>query len=447
MSISRIYELGKRSLLAYQSAINTTAKNISNVNNENYTRRRADLSQLSAGFSGLGINHEQALRLRQQFAEHQIWQENQLLGKYEMRYQMLSQVENVFAEGTEASLSNVLNEFWNAWNDLANDPESDFARNLVKDKASVLSNTFQRLHSDLKNMQEQILPEIKTQVSEINQITSELLSLNKRMRTGSTPELMDQRDQIINELSSKLNIKVKEKENGEVSIYADGYLLVSDETRHVLETEVSEKSGNYFATIKLQKSDHALTINSGKLAGLLDVHNKQIPHYLKQLDQLAGVIADEVNQLHRQGENLLGSSGINFFADHINGAADFRLNEAILNDRALIASRMPGEGEGSGSLAQRIGDLQFKSMMNSGTTAEFYNAMLSNLGSDIRENKFLEESQSLIVQELKNHRDETAGVSLDEEMMRLVQFEQAYQAAARIITTVDEMAQTVLNLK
>lgn len=446
MSIQQIFELGKRSLLTYQSAINTASGNISNINNENYSRRRTDFSGISAGFNGLGLSLDDAIRIRQRFAEHQIWQENQYLGQYQSTNLTLTQVENTFAEGTDAGLSTVLTNFWNSWNDLANDPENEYARNFVKDKARILTNTFQRIYTDLKGFQQQIVPEAEAEIREINQYASKLKKLNISLQTSENPDLYDERDRLLNELSQKLNVQVKEHDSGQVSVYVDGFLLVSPESYNQLQLERGGTEDNPVLNVKLQNSRRTININSGKLGGLLDTHNNYIPEYLQKLDELAKNIASEVNKLHRSGENLSGTTNIDFFASDVKGVADFKINNAILNDTSLIATRLPGEAEGSGALAQSIADLQFASIMSEGTAAEFYNTMMTNLGNAVQETTYLEESQKLIVENLQNHRDAVAGVSLDEEMTRLVQYQQAYEASAKIINTVDEMVQTVLTL-
>ena len=444
MPISNIYEIGKRSLLAYQSAIHTTSGNISNVNNENYSRRRVDLSQLIIGFSSLGLSQDQNIRMRQQYAQSQIWQENQSLNEYETSGMLLKQVENIFAEDTDSGLSSLLNQFWNAWNDLANDPESEYARAIVRDKGVLIANSFQRMNSEFRNMQDQIRPQVTGLVQDINQMTTQIADINQRLKIEQSPDLLDRRDELISDLSSMIDIKIKEKENGQVNIFADGYLLVGDEYAFNIQAEVENTDGEDKINIHYLESDKTINVGSGQLKGLLDVHNRKIPEYLEKLDALAMQLAGDVNTIHRSGHNLNGTSDIPFFDDSISGAADFNVNEAIVQNSSLIASRLPTESEGSGSVAQSISDLRFQKTMSGVSIDEYYHTMLADIGNKIYESDFMEQSQRNIVLQLQNQKDSITGVSLDEEMTRLVQFQQAYQAAARIVNTVDEMVDTVL---
>ncbi len=446
MPISNIYEIGKQTLLAYQSAIQTTSGNISNSNNQNYARRRVELSQLVGGFSGIGISVEKSVRMRQEFAEHQLWNENQHLNEYQTNNALLRQIEGVYAEDTESGITSLLTEFWNSWSNLANDPENEYSRAIVRDKGVLLSNSFRRIHSDLVEMQDQLRPEIDAHITEVNQTLQELSRINQRIRSSRSDELLDQRDQLLKKLSSEIDIKVKEQDSGMVNIYLDGYMLISDDTVNTLRAQQSSTNNENRVTIYLGTSDNAINVGSGKLKGLLKAHNEEIPDQLHNLDQLAVHIADSVNAIHETGENLAGTTNVSFFASDVNGAADFKVNSAIINDLSLIASRLPTEGNGSGSVAQDISDLQYASTLNGSTDLEFYHSVMTQLGNKIQEADFQEKSQELIVEQLQNQRDSVTGVSLDEEMTQLVQFQQAYQAAAKIVTTVDEMVNTVLGM-
>ena len=446
MSINSILEIGKRSLLAYQSAIKTTSDNISNADNEYYKRRRVNFDQLNSGYNALGLSVNDALRIRQRFAEQQIYSENQYLGKYQSTNRLLSQIESIFDESSDAGLSKVINDFFAAWNDLAQEPESEYARNLVVDKATVLSDNFQRIDGNLQSLKDQIVPEAKLQVNEINQKLHLLQKINQQIRTQANPDLLDQRDKVLDQLSTKLNLQIKEKADGEVNVYSDGILLVSYDVMNELKLESVDTENGPNLQIKLANGNHVLTVDNGELSSLLETYNDVIPQYKARLDRLASGIANEVNKIHRQGENLNGIGGLDFFESDIKGMADFKVNQAIVNDPSLVASRRPGEAEGSGSIAREINDLQFKSIFNEGTAHEYYQSFLTQLGDKIQEADYSENSQKMIIEQLKNQRDAVSGVSMDEEMTHIVQYQQAYGAAAKMITTVNEMMNTVIQM-
>jgi flagellar hook-associated protein 1 FlgK len=137
---------------------------------------------------------------------------------------------------------------------------------------------------------------------------------------------------------------------------------------------------------------------------------------------------------------------MDFCASDIKGMADFKVNQSIIDDPSLIATKHPGEAVGSGSVASAIADLQSSSIFNEGTAHEYYQSLLTQLGDKVQEADFNENSQKMIIDQLKNQRDAVTGVSMDEEMTQMVQYQQAYSAAAKMITTVDQMMNTVIQM-
>ena len=136
MSISNIIEIGRRSLFAQQSAINTTGRNIANVNTIGYSRQRLNLRDDLSGVSYLGsFGQEATTQIRQTFTDMQIWRENSIYGKVSSDSSALSQIQDIFSEPTDAGIANLSTEFWNSWNDLSNDPDSETAKIVIRDKA------------------------------------------------------------------------------------------------------------------------------------------------------------------------------------------------------------------------------------------------------------------------------------------------------------------------
>jgi flagellar hook-associated protein 1 FlgK len=446
MSIAKLFEIGKRSLLAYQSAINTTTENISNANREEYSRKRVNLINIPADVSGYGVDSGDAIRLRHKFAQYQLWNENQGFGRHETMEMILAQLEGTFADDTEAGISNVLSQFWSAWNDLANDPESQYARTIVRDRTTMLTNSFNRIYKELKGFKPKLIPEIRDSVSEINQMIGQISEINKQLKIASSPDLLDERDRMITELSKMININVTEKKNGEVSIFVDGLILVQDNVVNELEVDTVSRDGDNFVEIRLKDMTHTPTIRSGNLSSMIDVYNSIIPEYLDKLDSLAVNIVKRVNEVHSSGYNISGLSGVNFFDPNLTGAGDMQINEAVYNDPSLIATRASGEGEGSASIAQAITSIQFEQIVNGISANEYYTSMLTELGSLIQESQFVYRSQEMIIQQLQNQKESVTGVSMDEEMTKLIQFQQAYEASARLVTTVNEMLDTLLNM-
>lgn len=449
MSISNIFNITRRALTAHQSAIDTTAKNIANVNTDGYKRRRVDLSVLNMykqGSRSAGFTHSNMARIRQRFVENQLSYENQNLGKYKMDNMIMTQIENIFGEPNESGLINVISEFWNSWNDLANDPESQHARTTVHGKGVVLSSTFNRIHSDLTRLNQQINNDLRIKVTQVNQIINQIQSVNKQVSANYSDDLMDQRDLLITKLTSLINIETRESPSGGITISTGGQILVSNEYINELTISTSRENGVSITDIRLSDGNYPIKINSGEIGSLIEISNRNIPDYIDRLDTLAKSIAEQVNTVHSNGYNLNGDTGINFFSGNISGAGDFKVSDDVYNDPSIIASAESSGNPGDGSIAQTIFDLQFYQFVQDNTVFDFHNSTIGKIGSKVQESEFLSRSAELVVQNLQNQRDSVSGVSLDEEITNLIRHEQAYQAAARMVATVDEMMQTVLNM-
>ena len=453
MSLSNLLNISKAAMLAHQSAINTTARNIANVNTLGYRRRRVDISQLTSnsgymGFSRLnGVYGQEGVSLiRHQFVENQLRYEHQGLGRYQSDEMMLTQVEDIFSEPLDSGLANVMSEFWNSWSDLANDPTSQSAHSMVRDKGVLLANSFNRVHSELQDLQNQISMDVKDKTDQTNQMITQLADLNKQISSSLSDQLLDQRDQLLNELSTMINIDVAEQSNGTVSVAANGQVLVSGNYKNLLAAEVISEDGSNHVKFSTENGSGVLDVSGGELGSLLNMANKNIPQYISKLDELARGLAERVNAVHSSGMNLDGVTGLSFFADDVSGAADMVVNSAILGDPSLIATGAASGTPGDGSIAQAISDIQNEEIVEGSTSGDFYHMLISRVGSQLQESSFLRSSQEMVVQSLENQRDSVSGVSLDEEMTMLLEFEKGYEASARLIATVDELMQTVINM-
>jgi flagellar hook-associated protein 1 FlgK len=453
----RFLEIGRRALRAQQNAMNTAGHNIANVNTKGFSRQRVNLTATAPQITGLGIlgtgvDVESVQRIRSTFIDRQLLSERPSFGQYEFLTDSLKFIEDIFNEPSETGLNRVMEDFWNAWNDLANDPESSAARIVVKERAVTLSVSFNRLQRQLSNYASELNKELQLKVDEINRLTGQIAELNKKItgveRTGiEASDFRDQRDLLIDQLSKLVNVRAVENDSGAVSIAVGGRSLVIDTQVQKLTLDRFSSEANR-PSIVLEETGEPLEISGGTLKGIVEIRDKMIPSYLNQLDQLAQTIAAEVNAVHKTGFNLTGDTNISFFKDNIQGAADFAVNSEILENPNLIATSSELNASGNNTIVLAIADLQSNLTMNGGTAtfSDFYNSLITEVGSQTRESSFLLENFKLTVEKLETSRESISGVSLDEEMTNLIESQQAFTAAARFISTVDEMLTTILNM-
>ena len=147
-----------------------------------------------------------------------------------------------------------------------------------------------------------------------------------------------------------------------------------------------------------------------------------------------------------EGYNLKGLSGWNFFNESVSGAGDISLTPEILSDASLISTSSDSSAQGNGSVAQSIADLQYDGIIEEKTISDQYNTIIADVGNRVQESTFIRQNQEKIVSQLHIKKASISGVSLDEEMTQLIQYEQAYEASARMISTIDELMQTILSM-
>jgi len=448
--LSYLTEIGKQGMLLSQFGVQITGKNVSNINTEGYSRQRVDvnpiLPEILSGFSmGSAINGDTLRRIREDFVDRQYWSQTSLASRYTSEEALLEQIEGVLPSSNDTGLGIMLDEFWSAWNDLANDPESSVTRTIVRDRAQTLADNFNRVYREFVSFQSTISDEINTKISEINNLTGQIAELNK-VNSGDNLDLEDQRDRLIDRLSELINITVQ-REGNSVLISSSGTMLVTGRTSVGLSVdEIIGDDGIGQITMMISGTDRDVEVASGEIVALMSVYNEDIPDLLERLDTLAIAIADEVNAIHRTGFNLDGVTGLDFFASTTEGAGSFRVDSSIVANVDLIASSDTAGEPGNANIAKALADLADAEIIGDQTTGEYYRALVGTLGNRIQEIGFLKSNQKKIVEHLDIQRRSISGVSLEEEMTRMVQLEQAFTAASRLVSTADELTQTVLEL-
>jgi flagellar hook-associated protein 1 FlgK len=455
-----ILNTGRTALLTQQKAIDVTGHNIANVNTDGYSRQRVNMEtnepySSQPGQTGTGVRAAEIQRIYDRFLGAQINNENQNLGNWETQKGVLERVEIIFDESSGYGLNQAMSEFWNAWQDLANNP-SDFAgRAALLAKSETMTATFNNIYSNLEQIQTDIDTSIMGTVKEINSIAEWIAGLNQKIALTevggqNANDYRDSRDLLLKELSLKINIDSFENSDGKVTVLvAGGRPLVENISSWNLSTQPDVDSD--FQDIAWTDSDGNLvditdSISGGKLKGWLEARDVTIPDYLSKLDNLAEGIITEVNDLHKAGLGLndVSVAGRNFFAGTT--ATNMAVDVDDVNNIAAAGSfdGLPG----GNSNAIEIANLQNALKMNSDTATfdDYYNSLVSDVGSGVQKATVNFDHQSSMVTHLDNYRESVSGVSLDEEMVNLIKFQHGYNAAARLISVADELLDRVISM-
>ena len=449
-------EVGKRALLTHQLTMNTIGHNISNVNTPGYTRQRTSVRaaqpiEMPHYNLGNGVTVETIGQVRDLFLTSQYRRENKSLGEWSYREKTLTQVETFFAEPFDESLGDVLNKFWSSWLDLSNNPESSAARSAVVAQTDTLTNSFHSLDRQLREMQTTADMDVAARVDEINRYATEIANINRivvseELGGQSANDLRDQRDYLIDNLSKLVDVTTREKSNGSTAVYISGLAIVENADHFELGTAVKSLGSQTKFEIIWKNTTTAAKITGGELKGLLDTRDVLIPGYLNQLDQLAAAMVREVNRLHRDGTGLDGVDGRNFFNASFATAATIRMEQSVADDPNQIAASLSGEpGDNANALA--ISELRSQTTMGFGTQSitEFYNSMIGDIGVAAHEAKTFKGNFEVLINQIENSRQSVQGVSLDEEMAEMVRQQHAYEAAARLITYIDDALDTLIH--
>jgi flagellar hook-associated protein 1 len=448
-------EIGKQALLTHQLAMSTIGHNMANVSTPGYTRQRVQISSsqplVTANYTlGNGVTAETIVHVRDLFLTGQYRRENKSLGEWTYREKALTQIETYFAEPNDEGLGGVLDKFWNSWSDLSNNPESMAARSSVVAQGRMLTNSFHSLDQRLEEMQASVDKDVVSRVDDINNLAKQIANLNRlivseELGNQTANDLRDQRDELVDELSGLADVTTAEKANGSVTVYISGLAIAENADTFELGTRVTPGATQSRHDIIWKGTKTAVKITGGELKALLDTRDTTIPEYRQRLDDLAASIVREVNAVHRNGTGLTGVSGLDFFNGAFTKAGTIQLDTGVENDANLIAASQSGE-PGDNTIALAIADVRNQMVMFSGTatTAEFYTSLVGDVGVDTHEAETLKTNYDVLVRQIENSRESVQGVSLDEEMVDMVKMQNAYNAAARVITTMDEALQTVI---
>jgi flagellar hook-associated protein 1 FlgK len=450
------FELGKRALLSQQLAMNIIGHNIANVNTPGFSRQQAVLQSTypldtTLGKIGTGIEVNSIRRLRELFLDTQFRQENQSLGKWSSVQKTLSQVETIFNEPSDTSLGALLDKFWSSWQELSTNPESQAARSSLREQAQLLTNAFHNVSSLLNDLKESLNEEISAKVTEINSIGEQIATLNDQIAKAELSgqkanDLRDKRDYLVDKLSQYAPVKVVEQKTGAITVYFGSLSFVEGNSFFSLEINQIGGENQALNQVIWNSGIGEVKFPNGELQGLIEARDEIIPNYLEKLNGLASGLVNAVNVSHRKGFGLDGSTNINFFDPDKISASNICLSDEILNDlNKIIASESGAPGDNK--IALEIAGLKDARVLNNGTSTlnDIYKSIIGILGARAQESNDLVESQQLLVNQIENSRQSVQGVSIDEEMANLVKFQRAYEAAARVITTMDEALITIIN--
>ncbi len=451
------FEIGRRALNANQLGITIAGQNIANVNTPGYTRRHVQLVESTQttinGYSvGNGVTVAGLQSFRDNFIQARIQAETGISGSLTAQRDSLAPVEAALQGTDNGGLQNALNSFFGSFRDLEANPNSVPLRSLVAQRGSNLTNAFVTTRVRLDGIRSGIDDQVRSTVDQVNTISQKVADLNGQIRSAEASGveasgLRDQRTEFVNKLAELAGARSTENSDGTVTLtIGEGRPLVLGDTAHPLTANNTPPLGLASITINGQPA----VFNEGTIAGLQFAIG-ETTNQIDALDGLAAAVVNRVNTLHTSGTDLDGNVGVNFFNASVPvTAANISVNAAITgNPRLIVASPLtqPGQtGTVAGEIANLLTDTNTTVGSRTGSFNSIYGSLVAEAGEHVQAASNSLETQAAVLAQVTAQRDSVSAVSLDEEAINLLQYQKAYEAAARFLKIADEMTQTILSL-
>ena len=471
-------EIGKRALLAQRIGLDVTSNNIANINTPGYSRREALMSESNplyrnGEFYGTGAIVDKLRTFREEFFDREIRNTNSRQFGYDADERLIQRIEGILAEPSDFSLTNVINDFFNSFEDLATTPEDVSLREYVMARAKNMIDRFHTTADQLSTLRDETLSSIRSDITSANSLIHGIAELNMKIASGKAlgnteaQTLVDMREKKLEELSQMMDVTVAQSKSGSINLFINGVNVVTDSDAANLKIEESINSNTSERSIIILKTDandnpiSTITAGAGRIANNIKHFNATLDDkdssggfsIWKSIDDFTNTLVQKVNQITTQGYGLddTGTTppGRNFFEPSVGNATAFTidLSDDIKNNpRDIPLSALAGE-PGDNTIARQISGLaQDGNFLNNFTPSKYYSNFIgkvANMGKDaINGNS----TTTLVAEQLNNQRESIIGVNIDEEGVNLIKYQKAFEACSRIINTSSDLLSVIINL-
>jgi len=462
MGISDIYQIGIKALTANRFAVEVTSHNIANANTPGYVRQEAILAtgipqEIAGKLLGRGVEVQEIRTIQNSFLDFQIFAAAQRMGQYQSEFIGAGQLDEIMGEAGD-TLASSLSEFFNSLQELSSYPEDTSKRVAVKGAAESMVQMFHHLSSQLSDMRSDLDMQIQESVDEVNELLSEIASLNQQILKQNAQgthagDYAAKRYQLLDELSQYIDFQQFESDDGTINLSSAGITILEGTSAASLRTEADPANDGLSKIVLTTAGGEEVNITgrirSGSIKGALVARDEYIKNSLDALDELAYQITSDFNAIHSAGYGLDGNSGYMFFQPLTgieDAASQIALSSDIDDPTHIAAAQEPVPGDNRNALA--LAGLRDALTMNGNTATyqDFLSSLIAQVGSTARETEQNYEVQELMHEQAITQREMISGVSLEEEMAKLIQFQQSLEAAARIMEIGSEILETVISL-
>jgi flagellar hook-associated protein 1 FlgK len=473
MSLSSVLGVARSAMKAQQVIMQTAGHNIANVETEGYSRQRVETAPLpeqhwTYGSVGTGIGIRDVRRARDELLDVSYRAEASGAQASQLRHDMLASVEGILGEPSDTGLAAAMDAFWSSWSDLATQPTSAAARSVVQQRGQNVASILQSFDRRLTDLRAQTTTQLDNAVAKVNTLADHIASLNGRIVStevdGTTAsDLRDQRDLALDELAKLGEVRVLESADGSAQVLLGNNGLVDGVRARNVRT-VTAADGR--VALHLANGAEPLLPVGGAMQAMVDFLNVDLPDTTGRLDAIAASLVSRVNALHATG-TLYPTSGAPvaagaFFDPTMTTARDIRLSTDVAASASNVAASAttptganvagPGNNEvalAMANLRDALGQVTYTNPSGGVETdsfANFYRDTTSRIGTQVTNAATDAQVHATLATQADTRRKSVSGVNLDEELTTLMRAQQAYAAAAKVVSVASEMMETLTTM-
>jgi len=479
---------------AARRALDVVGQNIANASTAGYSRQEVSFVAAEPGqvinSAGRGISDANVLRYRDEFLDRQYRNRAGSQGYFDTLSTHLAQVEEIVGTLADGNVRTALGAFFTSWDNLALRPSDPALRRQVVSATEEFLAQARATFDDLARTRSELDEAIRDKVGDINSATQQLEALNQAIvseknNPQKTNELLDQRDRLLDSLAKLAGTSNVLHNDGTVTVFLGSLPIVDPNGSFPIDAAaamqtigaVAPLTGFTQETTRLtwNGTTNSVTPTSGEIGALLSLRDKAVPEQMQYLDNLVRTLATQVNTLHmaadKNGNPLPAAMQVPIFTSSSGAATlgtgwmDIAVNPALKADPSLLVAGdtllappappaaptsppAPSDGERALKIA-RLRDAKILTGAPVGTSqvtaGEYMRSVSSVLGLQLQQAVRKGDAAGLQVAQAEKYRQSVSGVSIDDEMTKMIQFQQAYNAAARVMTTLDEMLDIMIN--
>ena len=463
MNFGGLLSIARSGLNAAQAQISTTSQNVTNAQTPGYSRQKVVLTpnypeQLPFGTFGTGVLVNSVMRTRDELLDSSYRADTATASLSEEKRDALVAVEGVFGELSNTGLASSLDQFWSSWSDLSTNPNSSAAKAVVRQRGAQVANQLNTFGNQIVDAQTTARARLLETTDRVNLLSQQVADINARIAAAEaagnqSPDMRDQRDLKIDELASLIGATAYPQPNGSVNVNVGGDALVDGANAKTLRVQaLTTNPLKLGIAIGPAPSGGVLTETmyqlGGQIAGTIDAYNNTYPSALASLDGIASALVTATNAVHSTG--FLGAAAAgNFFDATRLTSRTIRIDSAIAADANNVAVSGVANASGDNTVALALTQLRDTAVTVNGQTvsiSEGYRNVVTSIATQVNGATNTATAARTLTTLTDTRRESVKGVSVDEEMVNLMKFQQAYSAAARLITVVDQMSQTLLSM-